>query len=170
MAARSPKKKQANDPNEKVIATNRRARFQYEVLDTLEAGIALLGPEVKSLRDGRANMGDSFATIRGGEIFLEKLHISPYEQANRAAPDPMRVRKLLLHKHEIEKLHSRVVERGLTLVPLRLYLRQGRVKVELGLVRGKQMHDKRETIKRRDADLEARRAMRRGGAGGRGSR
>lgn len=151
------------NPNEKVIATNRRARFEYEVLDTFEAGIALLGPEVKSLRDGRANMGDAFAIIKNGEVWLEKLHISPYEYANRTAPEPMRVRKLLLHKHEIAKLYSRVVERGLTLVPLRIYLRQGKVKVELGLVRGKHTHDKRETIKRRDADIEARRAMRSGG-------
>jgi SsrA-binding protein len=162
MAAKKSKSKKEK-PNEKVIATNRRARHDYEVLDTVEAGVALLGPEVKSLREGRANMGDSFAVIRGGECWLEKLHITPYEYANRTAPEPMRERKLLLHKHEIQKLRSRVVERGLTLVPLRLYLRDGRVKVELGLVRGKHHHDKRETIKRRDADLEARRAMRRGG-------
>ena len=161
MAAKTSKKK-ANDPNEKVIATNRRARFQYEVLDTFEAGMVLLGPEVKSLRGGHANMGDSFAIIKNNEIFLEKLHISPYDYANRTAPDPMRERKLLMHKHEIQKLRSRVVERGLTLVPLRVYLREGRVKVELGLVRGKHMHDKRETLKRRDADLEAKRAMSRG--------
>lgn len=167
MAAKGSNKKGEN-PNEKVVATNRRARHEYEVLDTFEAGIALLGPEVKSLRDGRANMGDSFAMIKNGEAWLEKLHISPYEYANRTAPEPMRERKLLLHKHEIEKLHSRVVERGLTLVPLRIYLRDGRVKVELGLVRGKHMHDKRETIKRRDADLEARRAMRQGARGGGG--
>ncbi len=157
------KKKAKEKPNEKVIATNRRARHDYEVLDAVEAGIALLGPEVKSLREGRANMGDAFAVIKGGECWLEKLHITPYEYANRSAPEPMRERKLLLHRHEIQKLRSRVVERGLTLVPLRLYLRDGRVKVELGLVRGKHHHDKRETIKRRDADLEARRAMRRGG-------
>jgi SsrA-binding protein len=165
MAARKSagKKGGREKPNEKVIATNRRARHDYEVLDTVEAGLSLLGPEVKSLREGRANMGDSFAVIKGGEAWLEKLHITPYEYANRTAPEPMRERKLLLHKHEIHKLHSRVVERGLTLVPLKLYLRDGRVKVELGLVRGKHQHDKRETIKRRDADLEARRAMRRGG-------
>jgi len=161
MAATKSKGK-GERPNEKVIATNRRARHDYEVLDKVEAGISLLGPEVKSLREGRANMGDAFAVIKGGECWLEKLHITPYEYANRAAPEAMRERKLLLHKHEIQKLHSRVVERGLTLVPLRLYLRDGRVKVELGLVRGKHHHDKRETIKRRDADLEARRAMRRG--------
>lgn len=163
MAARKKKAAGKGKPGEKVIATNRRARHEYEVLDTVEAGIALLGPEVKSLRDGRANMGDAFAVIKGGEAWLEKLHISPYEYANRTAPEPMRERKLLLNRHEISKLHSRVVERGLTLVPLRLYLRGGRVKVELALVRGKHTHDKRETIKRRDADLEARRAMRRGG-------
>ena len=155
------------NPGETVIATNRRARHDYEVLDTVEAGVSLLGPEVKSLREGRTNMGDSFAVIKNGEVWLEKLHITPYEYANRTAPEPMRERKLLLHKHEISKLYSRVVERGLTLVPLRLYFREGRVKVELGLVRGKHMHDKRETIKRRDADLEARRAMSRGVRGGR---
>lgn len=163
MAAKKGGKGSKEKPGEKVIATNRRARHDYEVLDTVEAGIALVGPEVKSLRAGRANLGDSFAVIRGGEAWLEKLHISPYEYANREAPEPMRQRKLLLHRHEIQKLRSRVVERGLTLVPLRLYLRDGRVKVELGLVRGKHQRDKRETIKRRDADLEARRAVRRGG-------
>jgi len=161
------KKAKKENPNEKVLATNRRARHDYEVLDTLEAGISLLGAEVKSLRDGRVNMGDSYAVIKSGEAWLEKLHITPYEYANRTAPEPMRARKLLLHKHEISKLHSRVVERGLTLVPLRVYLRDGRVKVELALVRGKHTEDKRETIKRRDADLEARRAMRRGARGGR---
>lgn len=169
MAAKSPKKK-PNDPNEKLIASNRRARHDYEVLDTFEAGIALLGAEVKSLRAGRVNMGDSFAMIKNGEAWLEKLHITAYEYANRQAPEPMRERKLLLHKHEIQKIRSRVVERGLTLVPLRIYLREGRVKVELGLVRGKHMRDKRETIKRRDADLEARRAIRHAGRGGGGGR
>ena len=161
--AANKKVKQKPGPGERVVVTNRRARHDYEVLDTVEAGLALLGPEVKSLREGRANMGDAFGVIRNGEAWLEKLHITPYEYANRTAPEAMRPRKLLLHKHEIEKLYSRVVERGLTIVPLRLYFKGGRAKVELGLARGKHNRDKRETIKRRDADLEARRAMSRGG-------
>ncbi len=145
-----------------VVATNRRARFDYEIVDTWEAGLQLLGPEVKSLREGRANLGDAFATIHRGEAWLEKLHISPYEPATRDNPvDPQRRRKLLLHRREIDRLDGRVAEKGLTLVPLRVYFRGGRAKVELALARGKQRHDKRETIKRREGDREARRAMRR---------
>jgi SsrA-binding protein len=145
-----------------VVATNRRAKFDYEILDTWEAGIELLGPEVKSLRAGRANLGDAFATIDRGEAWLEKLHISPYEPATRANPaDPQRRRRLLLHRHEIERLDGRVAEKGLTLVPLCVYFRRGRAKVELALARGKHRHDKRETIRRREQDREARRAMRR---------
>lgn len=143
----------------KTIARNRRARHDYEVLDTFEAGIALMGPEVKSLRAGRVNLGDAYAVIRGGECWLEKLHISPYEPATRENPEPMRPRKLLLHRHELRRLKGKVQERGLTLVPLSLYWKEGRAKVELALVRGKRTHDRREDIKRRDADLEARRAM-----------
>lgn len=152
----------------KIIARNRRARHDYEVLDTFEAGIVLVGPEVKSLRAGRANLGDAYGVVKGGEAFLEKLHISPYEPATRENPEPQRERKLLLHRHQIEKIRSRVAERGLTLVPLSLYLKDGRVKVELALVRGKRMHDRREDLKRRDAKREADRAMR--GRGGRSSR
>jgi len=144
----------------KTIARNRRARHDYEVLDTFEAGMALLGPEVKSLRAGRVNLGDAYAVVRGGECWLEKLHISPYEPATRENPEPMRPRKLLLHRHELRKLEGKVKERGLTLVPLSLYWKDGRAKVELGLVRGRRTHDRREDIKRRDADREARRAMR----------
>lgn len=144
----------------KVIARNRRARHDYEVLDTFEAGIALLGPEVKSLREGRANLGDAYATIRGGDCILEKLHISPYDPATRENADPMRPRRLLLHRSEISRLSGKVRERGFTLIPLSLYWKNGRAKVELGLVRGKRSHDRREDIKRRDADREARRAMR----------
>jgi SsrA-binding protein len=150
----------------KIIASNRRARREYEVLDTFEAGIALLGPEVKSLREGRANLGDAYGTVRRGEVFLEKLHISPYEPATRENPDdPQRSRKLLLHRHQIEKIKTRVTERGFTLIPLSLYWKDGRAKVELALVRGKRLYDRREDIKRRDADREAQRAMR--GRGGR---
>jgi len=130
----------------KTIARNRRARHDYEVLDTFEAGMALLGPEVKSLRAGRVNLGDAYAVVRGGECWLEKLHISPYEPATRENPEPMRPRKLLLHRHELRKLEGKVKERGLTLVPLSLYWKDGRAKVELGLVRGRRTHDRREDI------------------------
>ena len=165
--AKSGKKKNkraaAVDPDGKlVVATNRRARFDYEIVDTYEAGIQLMGPEVKSLREGRANLGDSFGSIYRGEAFLEKLHISPYEPATRANPaDPQRRRKLLLHRNEIDRLNSRVTEKGLTLVPLTVYFRRGNAKVELALARGKQRHDKRESIKRREGDRETQRAMRR---------
>lgn len=144
----------------KVIARNRRARHDYEVMDTFEAGIALLGPEVKSLREGRANLGDAYAVVRAGECFLEKLHISPYEPATRENAEPMRTRRLLLHGHEIRRLSGKVRERGYTLVPLSLYWKEGRAKVELGLVRGKRSQDRREDIKRRDADRETQRALR----------
>lgn len=145
-----------------VVATNRRARFEYEILDTIEAGIQLIGPEVKSLRAGRANLGDAFAQVHRGEVWLEKLHISPYEPATRDNPsDPQRRRKLLLHRSEIARLDGRVAEKGLTLVPMTLYFRHGRAKVELALARGKQMHDKRQAIKRREHDRETRRVMRR---------
>lgn len=145
-----------------MIASNRRARFDYEIVDTWEAGIQLYGPEVKSLRAGHANLGDSFASVYRGEAWLEKLHISPYEPATRANPaDPQRRRKLLLNRNEIDRLDRRISEKGLTLVPLTVYFRGGRAKVELALARGKHRHDKRETIKRREGDRDARRAMRR---------
>lgn len=164
-AAKKKAAKQADKagPGEKrVVATNRRARFDYEIVETVEAGLQLVGPEVKSLRDGRANMGDAFATIHRGEAWLEKLHISPYEPATRANPtDPQRRRKLLLHRREIDRLASRVAEKGWTLVPVTLYFVRGKAKVELGLARGKHRHDKRETIRRREQDRETQRAMRR---------
>lgn len=165
MSPAKKKKKSAGppDPDAKtVVATNRRARFDYEIVDTWEAGVQLMGPEVKSLRDGRANLGDAFATVHRGEAWLEKLHISPYEPATRANPtDPQRRRKLLLHRHEIDRMDSRVREKGLTIVPLTVYFRRGRAKIELALARGKHRHDKRAAIKDREGDREARRAMRR---------
>ena len=152
----------ADSDGKQVVASNRRARFDYEIVDTFEAGIALLGPEVKSLRDGRANLGDAFATVHRGEAWLEKLHISPYEPATRANPsDPQRRRKLLLHRREIDRLDGRIAEKGLTLIPLSIYFRNGRAKVELALARGKHRHDKRDTIRRREQDRETQRAMRR---------
>ena len=136
------------EPERKTIASNRRARYDYEILDTFEAGIALLGPEVKSLRAGGANLSDAYATVRGGEVFLVNAHISPYAQAGRENPDPRRERRLLLHKREIRRLQGQTAERGRTLVPLSLYFKEGRVKVELALARGKRRHDRRETIRR----------------------
>ncbi len=161
--AKPDKKKKEKDGDRKVIATNRRARFEYEIVDRLEAGIVLYGPEVKSLREGRANLGDAYGVVRKGELFLEKLHISPYEPATRANSEPQRERKLLAHKREIRRLLGKVRERGFTLVPLSLYFNEeGRVKVELALARGKHSYDKRETIKRREAERDSQRSARRG--------
>ena len=154
-----------DDADRKLIATNRRARFEYEILDTLEAGIALLGPEVKSLRAGRANLSDAYATVRRGEVFLVNAHISPYDNAVRDNPDPRRARKLLLHKREIRRLQGQVAERGRTLVPLSLYFRAGIAKVELAVARGKRRYDKRDTIRRRDQERELRRELRGRGRG-----
>jgi SsrA-binding protein len=144
----------------KLVATNRKARFEYEILETVEAGIALLGPEVKSLRAGNASLADAYAVVRGREAFLVGAHISPYAQASRENPDPRRERKLLLHRSEIARLGGRVAERGLTLVPLQLYFRDGRAKLELALARGRRRRDRREAIARREQERELRRAVR----------
>lgn len=164
MAKSGKKKKQEIfDPEAKrVVASNRRARFDYEIVDTFEAGMQLVGPEVKSLREGRANLGDSFASVYRGEVWLEKLHISPYEPATRDNPaDPQRRRKLLLNRREIDRLDGRISEKGLTLIPLTVYFLRGRAKVELALARGKHRHDKRNTIRDRELNRETQRAMRR---------
>lgn len=134
----------------KVVITNKKARFQYEIIETFEAGIVLQGTEVKSLRLGKGNIQDSYATIKDGEAFLYNMHISPYEQGNIYNHDPDRTRKLLLHKQEIKRLTGKVVERGLTLVPLKIYFKNGKAKVELGLARGKSIVDRRKDIARRD--------------------
>jgi len=146
-------------PGEKVIAKNRRASFEYELGETLEAGLALLGTEVKSIREGRVNLRDSFARVEEGEVFLYNVHISPYSHRGYADHEPTRPRKLLLHRQEIRKLIGRTVERGLTLVPLRVYFKGGKVKMAVSLARGKQAHDKREAIKKREADRETRAAV-----------
>jgi SsrA-binding protein len=144
----------------KLIADNRKARFNYELLERAEAGIVLTGTEVKSLREGKLNLGDSYCLIeRGGEVFLVDAHISPYLPGNRFNADPLRRRKLLLHKREIVRLGAKVKERGLTLVPTRVYFKGGKVKVEIALARGKKVHDKREAIQARDAAREARRSL-----------
>jgi len=139
---------------EKLICQNKKARFNYSIEDTYEAGISLLGSEVKSLREGKVNLGDSYGDIKRGEVFLVDAHISPYPQANRLNHDPLRTRKLLLHKREIQRLIGKVQERGFTLIPLRLYFSNGKVKVELGLAKGKKLFDKRETLKRKTMERE----------------
>ena len=144
----------------KVIARNRRARFDYEILDSVEAGLVLVGPEVKSLRAGKANLSDAYAAIRGREVFLVNAHISPYKEAARENVDPRRERKLLLHRSEIQRWRGKVAERGLTLVPLELYFKDGRAKVEIGLARGKQKGDKRRAIREREVKREMDRAIR----------
>ncbi len=147
------------DSGEKPVASNRKAFHDYFILEKLEAGIALLGTEVKSIREGRINLKDSYALVRDGEPFLLNCHISPYSHGNRENHDPLRSRKLLLHRKEIRKLIGKTQEKGLTLVPLRVYLKRGRIKVELGVARGKKEYDKRETERRKEADRETRAAM-----------
>jgi SsrA-binding protein len=141
---------------ETLIADNRKALFDYHILETFEAGIVLSGTEVKGIREGKANLRDAYARVEGGEVWLYNVHINPYTHRGYADHDPKRRRKLLLHRAEIRKLIGRTVERGLTLVPTRMYFKNGRVKVMVGLARGKQLHDKRETIKRREVDRETR--------------
>jgi SsrA-binding protein len=152
--------KDADEATE-LIARNKRARHDYEILDTWEAGIVLTGTEVKALREGRANLTDAFGVINEGEVYLLNLHIGAYGQGNMFNHEPTRTRKLLLHKREIRRLIGSVERQGLTLVPLDLYFRRGRVKTKLALVRGKQQHDKREDLKRRDAEREIARVLRR---------
>lgn len=146
---------------DRLIADNRKARHDYALFDTFEAGIALLGTEVKAIREGRVNLRDSFGRVEQGEVFLHNVHISPYSHRGYADHEPLRRRKLLLHKREIRKLIGKVVERGMTLVPVRMYFKRGRVKVALCLAKGKRVHDKRETLRRREADREARAAIKR---------
>ncbi|MCP4574406.1 MAG: SsrA-binding protein SmpB [bacterium] len=141
-----------DDSGRKFIAKNRRARHEYHIQDTWEAGIVLVGTEVKALREGRVNLGDSYGEIRRGEAWLCKMHIGPYEQGNRENHEPFRRRKLLLNRREIRKLLPRIEEQGLTLVPLSLYFKRGLIKVELGLGRGKKLHDKRDDKAKRDVE------------------
>jgi len=145
----------------KVIAKNKRARHDYHVVDSFEAGVVLRGTEVKSVRLGKVQLVDGYVKVERGELHLYGVHISPYEQGNRFNVDSRRVRKLLMHKREIARLERQVMEKGMALIPLSLYLRRGRVKVEVGVCRGKKTYDKRETIRRRDAERDAERALRR---------
>ncbi|KUK41477.1 MAG: SsrA-binding protein [Clostridia bacterium 62_21] len=144
-----------------MVCQNRKAWHDYQILETYEAGMVLTGTEVKSLRAGRANLKDSFARIADSELWLENMHISPYEQGNRFNHDPKRARKLLMHKNEIMRLWGRTREKGLALIPLKVYFKDGRAKVELALARGKKIYDKREEIARREARRELERALRR---------
>jgi SsrA-binding protein len=151
--------------NDRTIATNRRARHNYEILETQEAGLVLRGTEVKALRGGLVNFKDAYATVRNGEMWLLGCHISPYSHGTDANHDPERDRKLLLHGREIARLEGKVAERGLTLVPLRLYFKNGRAKLELGLGRGKKLHDKRSALREREVRREMDRAARSGRRG-----
>ena len=149
----------AQKTGEKLLVDNRRARHDYHLLERVEAGIVLTGTEVKSLRDGRATLGQAFADVRDGELWLVGSHISVYEQGNRQNHEPDRDRKLLLHRREIDSLYGKIREKGLTLVPTRLYFKNGRVKVELALARGKERHDKRRDLQKREADRQIERAL-----------
>ncbi len=148
------------ESSEKSICQNKTARLNYYIDDTFEAGIVLVGTEVKSLREGRANLKDSYAMVKDEEVYLHELHISPYTHGNRYNHDPLRVRKLLLHKREIKRLYGKSREKGLTLVPLKMYFKNGKVKVEIGIGRGKKLHDKREDMKLKEDRRDIERAFR----------
>jgi SsrA-binding protein len=156
--------KQEKEDQYKVVATNRKAYHDYFIEEKLEAGLMLRGTEVKSLRDGRVNLQDSYASVDDGEVYLHHCHISPYSHGNIMNHDPLRARKLLLHRKEINKLIGKTQQKGLTLIPTKMYFKNGKVKIELALAKGKQLWDKRETERRRTADKEAREAVARGRA------
>lgn len=150
----------ADGDGEKNISVNRKARHDYFIEEKFEAGLVLLGAEVKSLREGKVNLRDSYARVtRRGEMVLVGVHISPYGHAGKEAPDPVRIRKLLMHRREIDRLSGKIRERGFTVVPTRLYFKGGRVKVELGLARGKEHHDKRDDLRKAESKREIDRAM-----------
>ncbi len=151
--------KTAREEAQKNIAENRKAFHDYHIVETFETGIVLVGTEVKSIREGSANLRDSFARVEDGEVWVYNVHINPYSHRGYSNHEPTRKRKLLLHRQEIRKLIGKTVEKGMTLVPTRLYFKNGHVKVSLALAKGKQAHDKRETVKRREADRETRAAV-----------
>ena len=159
MAARKTEPREAKSDATQLIADNRKAFHDYHILETFEAGIALLGTEVKGIREGQANLRDAFARVDKGEVWLHNVHINPYSHRGYVDHDPRRKRRLLLHRYEIRKLIGKTVEKGLTLVPTRLYFKNGKVKVSIALARGKQDHDKRETLRRREIDRETRAAV-----------
>jgi SsrA-binding protein len=150
----------SNNDGYKVVSDNRKARFLYDILETYEAGLQLMGTEVKSIREGKVNLQDGYALIRNGEAWLINVHISPYTSSSQYFNhDPRRTRKLLLHRQEIRKLIGKVEQQGLTLVPLKMYLKRGLVKISIGLAKGKKLHDKREDLKRRQDQRDMQRAM-----------
>ena len=151
--------KKERDNTESLITDNRKAFHDYHILEVFEAGIALLGTEVKGIREGQANLRDAYANVEKGEVWLHNVHINPYSHRGYVDQDPRRKRRLLLHKYEIRKLIGKTVEKGLTLVPTRLYFKHGKVKVSIALAKGKQAHDKRETLRRREVDRETRAAV-----------
>lgn len=148
-----------SDSGRKVIARNKKARHEYEILDTWEAGLVLTGPEVKSVRDGKVSLAEAFARVDGGEVWIYGMHVSPYDPASRWNDDPVRPRKLLLNRSEIRRLIGATQEQGLTLIPLDLYFRRGYAKVTLAMARGKKLHDKRETLRRRASEREMQREL-----------
>jgi SsrA-binding protein len=158
MARQSDSKKRDN-PNDRTICTNRRARHQYEILDDIECGIVLKGSEVKSLRDGKVSLDEAYARVRDGELWLVDCDIAVYPQASLLNHEPKRLRKLLLHRRELQKFAEQAGHRGLTLVPLSMYFLRGKVKVQIAIGRGKKLHDKRETLKKTEAKREIQRAM-----------
>jgi len=155
-----PRRAAAEGTGVKTIALNRRARHDYDLQESFEAGLALVGSEVKSLRAGRADLKDAYGLVEGGEAWLVGMHISPYQFAREGGHDPDRTRKLLMHRVEIERLRGKLEQKGLALIPLRLYFKEGKAKVEMALAKGKAQYDKRETLKRRQAEREMQRAMR----------
>jgi SsrA-binding protein len=157
---------EASASADRLVAQNRKASHDYTILETIEAGLVLAGTEVKSLRVGKASLQEAWATIESGEAFVHQMHIPPYEQGNRWNLDPVRKRKLLLHRTEIEKIRKAIEQKGLTLIPLKLYFTKGRAKLLLGVARGKKTHDKREAIAERDVRREMDRARRNAGRGG----
>lgn len=161
MATKASAATQAKAAGEKTVVVNRQARHDYFIVETFEAGLALTGTEIKSIRAGRVNLREAYARVENGEVWLVGMHIAPYDQAGGYFQhDPLRPRKLLLHRRQIEYLRGQLGQKGLTLVPLRLYLKRGKAKVELGLAKGKKLYDKRENLARRDAEREIERALR----------
>ena len=149
----------AQTTNERTVASNRRAYHDYFIDETFDAGIVLTGTEIKSIREGKVNLGDGFVRVIGTEAWLENVYVGPYEHGGRENPEPVRRRKLLLHRKEIREMGQRVATKGVTVVPLKLYLKDGRAKLQLGLARGKRQYDKREAIAKRDAEREVERAL-----------
>jgi SsrA-binding protein len=154
------KGKKEKAAGEKIVCQNKLARLNYFIDETIEAGMVLVGTEVKALRDGMANLKDSYAVVDGGEVFLHDMHISPYSHGNIANHEPLRTRKLLLHAREIKRLYGKTQERGMTLIPTKVYFKNGRIKVEIGVGKGKKLYDKREDIKKREDERDMARGMR----------